>query len=156
MFTCPMCKKRIDGLDKECPKCRTDLSLLVDYMARIHDGLTRADALTRQGELGAAIWAYLEVLEVDPDCLEAQRQIGPVAAAVRQFDRAAVGRRWLERLRRQRRWRTRVEDFRDRGWFSLSLWLLLVVIALGFGYVLGRQAHSDATTSSPSSESAGP
>src|SRR5437867_2549345 len=107
MLTCPMCKKGLDGLVPECPRCRTDLSLLVEYTTGLQGGLAQAEALARQGELGEAVWAYLAVLEVDPDNPVARRQVGRVATAVRAFDRAAPGRRWLKRLRRRahfRRW----------------------------------------------------
>src|SRR6516165_7093535 len=99
MLTCPMCKKTLRQLARQCPTCRSDLSLLVDYVEHLDGGLRQAEALTRAGELGEAVWAYLQVLEVDPDNPEARRQVGEVAAAVRQFDRAAPGRRWLKRLR---------------------------------------------------------
>jgi hypothetical protein len=71
-----------------------DLELLVDYVAGLHSGLERAERHTKEGELGLAVWSYLEVLEVDPDNSAARRQVGQVATAVRQFDRVAQGRRW--------------------------------------------------------------
>ena len=80
-----------------------DLSLLVDYVTNLQDGLSRAEALTRAGELGEAVWAYLEVLEVDPDNATARRQVGKVATAVRQFDQTAPGRRWLQAAATQTR-----------------------------------------------------
>src|SRR5438067_2104158 len=105
MLTCPMCKKSVPRLERQCPTCRTDLSLLVDYVEGLQDGLARADALTRAGELGDAVWTYLAVLEIDPDNATARRQVGQVATAVRQFDRSMPGRRWLQRLQRQARFR---------------------------------------------------
>src|SRR5260370_11343556 len=96
-----MCKKAGAESCLECPRCRADLSILVDYVSHLQDGLARAAQLTRKGDLGEAVWTYLEVLEVDPDNAVARRQVNRVAAAVRQFDRAASGRRWLTRLRRQ-------------------------------------------------------
>ena len=81
------------------------MSLLVDYVENLQDGLVQAEALTKPGELGEAVWAYLEVLEVDPDNATARRQVGKVATAVRQFDNAAPGRRWLKKLQRQTRFR---------------------------------------------------
>src|SRR5580765_7542316 len=105
MLTCPQCKKRTEGLLRKCQTCQTDLSLLVDYVGHLHEGLERAEVMTRAGELGEAVWAYLEVLEVDPDNATARRQVGNVAAAVRQFDRAAPGRRWFNKIRRETRFR---------------------------------------------------
>lgn len=99
MLTCPMCKQRLQGMEKECSRCRTDVSLLVNYVENLQDGLARADALTRQGELGEAVWAYLKVLEVDPDNLTARRQVGQVVTAVRQFDRVASNRSWFSKIR---------------------------------------------------------
>jgi len=81
MLTCPMCKKSVQLTTRECPTCRTDLSLLVEYVDHLEEGLAKAEALTRAGELGQAVWAYLSVLEVDPDNAEAKRQVGQVAAA---------------------------------------------------------------------------
>ena len=52
MLTCPMCKKRLNGLEKECTKCQTDVSLLVDYVENLQEGLVRADALTKTGRAG--------------------------------------------------------------------------------------------------------
>src|SRR5262245_15818550 len=94
MLVCPMCKKGLPDLARQCPRCRTDLTLLVDYVDALQVALARADARARAGELGEAVWAYLEVLEVDPDNPIARRQVSQVVTAVRQFDRATPGRRW--------------------------------------------------------------
>ena len=45
-----------------------------------------------------AIWAYLEVLEVDPDNPQARKAIAQVVTAVRQFDTVMPGRRWANGL----------------------------------------------------------
>src|SRR4051794_32141892 len=105
MLTCPnpVCKKSLKTLNKQCPHCRTDLTLLVDYVEHLEDGLTHAEALTRAGDLGEAVWAYLEVLEVDPDNVTARRQVGRVATAVRMFDQTMPGRRWLKKMRQKAR-----------------------------------------------------
>jgi hypothetical protein len=149
MLTCPMCKKSLDGLVRECPRCRTDLSLLVDYTHHLQDGLTRAAALTRQGELGEAVWAYLTVLEVDPDHPEARRQVGRVATAVRQFDRAAPGRRWLKRLRRRARFRQWIHGRQDDGtsinWMGLLFGVVLLAAAFVLGFELGYRANHPPT-----------
>jgi hypothetical protein len=138
-----MCKKTVRGTAKECPTCRTDLAILVDYMSDLDSSLEKAEAKTRAGELGEAIWAYLQVLEVDPDNPEAKRQVGQVVTAVRQFDEVTPGRRWLDRLRRQARTRRWVEDIQDmtpRGWLALTAALLLAVVVLLVGFAWGYQA----------------
>src|SRR5580693_6553631 len=98
MPSCPQCNKPLTELTRQCPTCRADLDLLVEYVSGLTGSLYRAEHLTRGGELGPAMWAYLEVLEVDPDNPEAKRQVGQVATAVRQFDRTAPGRRWAQGL----------------------------------------------------------
>ena len=142
MLTCPMCKKSVQFTSRECPTCRTDLSLLTDYVDHLAEGLARAEALTRAGELGEAVWAYLTVLEVDPDNATARKQVGKVVTAVRQFDQTAPGRRWLKRLQKQtrfRRWMAKWNEGEGAGLVSGFLWFLLVFSALVIGYVLGSQ-----------------
>jgi hypothetical protein len=94
MISCPnpSCKKPLPALTRTCSFCQTDLSLLVDYAGDLQSSLDRAEAMTRRGELGAAVWSYLEVLEVDPDNPAARHQVAQVAAAVRQFDQAKLAR----------------------------------------------------------------
>jgi hypothetical protein len=154
MLTCPMCKKSVQLTSRECPTCRTDLSLLVEYVDHLEEGLAKAEALTRAGELGQAVWAYLSVLEVDPDNAEAKRQVGQVAAAVRQFDRIAVGRRWLDRLRRRARFRHWADTWGRNGqgpfWVPFVVGTTLVLVALALGWVLGvRSAHGMRAAESP-------
>jgi hypothetical protein len=158
MLSCPMCKQRLRGLERECTRCHTDLSLLVDYVENLQDGLVRADALTKQGELGEAVWAYLEVLEVDPDNATARRQVGQVATAVRQFDRAAPGRKWFQKIRRETRFRRWVGErglLRSNGdaagWLSSAIWFLFVFVVLIIGYVMGMQAGKSGGEPAPSS-----
>jgi hypothetical protein len=98
MPSCPQCTKPLRDFTRRCPSCQADLDLLVDYVSHLQGGLQRADNLTRAGELGQAIWAYLEVLEVDPDNSDARKQIGQVVTAVRQFDTTIPGRRWANGL----------------------------------------------------------
>jgi hypothetical protein len=137
-----MCKKKLRGLEKECLNCRTDVSLLVHYVEDLRDGLSRAETLTRSGELGEAVWAYLAVLEVDPDNAQARRQVGQVATAVRQFDQSAPGRRWLKKLQKRNRFRRFManmdpEGQATTGLLSGLLWFLLIFGALMVGYVIG-------------------
>src|SRR6516165_9620805 len=98
MPQCPQCSKSFREMPRKCPSCMADLDLLVDYVDQLKVGLEQADRLTRDGELARAVWAYLAVLEVDPDNPVARRQVGQVVTAVRQFDRTAPGRRWLFQL----------------------------------------------------------
>jgi len=131
MLTCPMCKKVLPDQVQQCPRCGTDLSLLNDYVSHLHDGLARAETLTRQGELGEAVWAYLEVLEVDPGNATARRQVGKVATAVRNFDKCAPGRRWLERLGRQARLR-----FYLPGWLAERPGRILLLLVAAFACLM--------------------
>src|SRR5262249_23324038 len=121
--------------------CRTDVSLLVNYVEDLRDGVAQAEALTRAGELGEAVWAYLAVLEVDPDNAKARRQVGKVATAVRQFDQTAPGRRWLKKLRKQTRFRRWMAGWNQEGdstsLLSGVLWFLLIFSALMIGYFIG-------------------
>jgi hypothetical protein len=145
-----VCKKRLDGVEKECSKCRADVSLLVHYVENLQEGLARADAFAKQGELGEAVWAYLEVLEVDPDNTTARRQVGQVVTAVRQFDKAAPGRRWLAQLQRKtrvRRWMSNLKQDGDAaGWLSGVIWFAIVLGALILGYFLGSHQFHPTTT----------
>jgi tetratricopeptide repeat protein len=141
MPQCPQCNKPLVELTRRCPSCMADLDLLVDYVSHLEGGLVRANNLTRAGELGQAVWAYLEVLEVDPDNPTARYQIGQVATAVRQFDRTAPGRRWLHGMR--------------NGLFGdpekspllfgvrLVLVVLLLLLAFSLGYSFGNRSEEE-------------
>jgi hypothetical protein len=147
MLTCPMCKKKLRGLERECQNCRTDVSLLVHYVEDLRDGLARAEELTRAGELGEAVWAYLAVLEVDPDNAAARRQVGQVATAVRQFDQTAPGRRWRKKLQKQTRFRRWMTNWDAEGDVTSSVlsglvWFLLIIGAMIVGYLIGTRSAS--------------
>jgi hypothetical protein len=128
MLTCPLCKKTLRALVRECPSCRTDLTLLADFVSFLQQGLNRAETLTRAGELGEATWGYLAVLEVDPENEQARRQVGLVATAVRQFDRTSPSRRRLQLPGSPASW---------RAW---AAGLALLVAGLGIGFAIGRLA----------------
>jgi hypothetical protein len=98
MLQCPQCTKPLRELVRRCPSCQADLDLLVDYVNQLQGGVERAESMVRAGELGQAVWAYLDVLEVDPDNGPARRQVSQVVAAVRQFDHFVPGRRWANNL----------------------------------------------------------
>ncbi|MCS6852529.1 MAG: tetratricopeptide repeat protein [Gemmataceae bacterium] len=152
MLTCPnpTCKKALPGLCGECPHCRSDLRLLVEYVTNLEKGLQRADALARAGRLGEAIGAYLEVLEVDPDNPTAREQVGQVIRAVRAFDRALAERRWPQD--RPRRWIERLLPVagRARGRPAIP-WVAGLVIGLALGSILGYgwARYSSATVAAP-------
>ena len=93
MPACPQCSKPLRELARRCPSCQADLDLLVDFVSHLQGGIQRAENLTRAGELGDAVWAYLEVLETEPDNARARRQVSRVATAVRQFDLSTPARR---------------------------------------------------------------
>lgn len=137
-----MCKKTLHKLEKICPTCRTDLSLLVDYVEGLEVGLGRAMALTKAGELGEAIWTYLNILEVDPDNPTARGQVGKVVAAVRQFDRASPGRRWYRRVQKKARFRHwihgRTHEGRRGNWLVPILVAGAAVVVFLIGYFVGR------------------
>jgi hypothetical protein len=140
MLTCPMCKKAAPETSRECPSCRTDLSLLTDFVDNVRIGLQRAAAHVRNGRLAPAVWAYLEILEIDPENAVAREQVGQVATAVRQFDRAVRDRRLLHRGGRHAMF---------HGWLGPALYVALVLAAIVLGYAAGR--HAGRTSAEPGS-----
>jgi hypothetical protein len=132
MPQCPQCSKPLASLARQCPSCRADLDLLVDYVNGLQSSLYQAKQLTLEGKLGAAMWAYLEVLEVDPDNAEAREQVGQIATAVRQFDRTLPGRRWSQGL-------TGSGDANGPGAWVKALTIgLVVVFAFSLGFMVAR------------------
>jgi hypothetical protein len=126
MPNCPQCTKPLREITRRCPSCQADLDLLVDYVSHLQGGLERAENLVKAGDLGQAIWAYLEVLEVDPDNPTARRQISQVVTAVRQFDTVMPGRRWAVGLPPQL-------PKAPRPWWHWMLVLGAVLFAFGVG-----------------------
>jgi hypothetical protein len=137
MLTCPMCKKTLPVDARSCPRCTADLTLLTDFLGNLRTNLSRADSLTREGRLGDAVWAYLEVLEVDPENPAAREQVGKVVTAVRQFDHASPSRRWADRLRRRARFRQWLETWNERRPLRIGIWILVALAALVGSFVLG-------------------
>src|SRR5262245_31426778 len=131
MPRCPQCNKDLVELPRKCPSCKADLDMLVDFVSNLHGRLEQADNLTRAGELGQAMWAYLEVLEVDPGNPAARRQVSQVATAVRAFDAVGPTRRWVSGL----------PGYTRSGFLPAWLRALLLVVALaaalGLGYLWG-------------------
>lgn len=126
MPNCPQCAKPLREITRRCPSCQADLDLLVDYVSHLEGGLERAQNLVKAGELGQAIWAYLEVLEVDPDNPVARKQIGMVVTSVRQFDTVMPGRRWANNLPPLPQ--------ESRPWWH---WAMIVAGCVLFGFGIG-------------------
>jgi hypothetical protein len=131
MPKCPQCTKPLREITRRCPSCQADLDLLVDYVSHLQGGLERAENLVKAGELGQAMWAYLEVLEVDPDNPQARKQISQVVTAVRQFDTMMPGRRWANNL-------PPLPPAPDRPWWHWLIFAGVVALALGLGFGAAR------------------
>jgi hypothetical protein len=146
MPVCPQCTKPLTELTKRCPSCMADLDLLVEYVNQLEEGLKRAEMFTRAGELDEAVWAYLAVLEVEPDNATARRQVGRVATAVRQFDRTAPGRRWLSHVRGEDG-----DDMVSRmaRWMRNAFIVLVVLLAFMLGYGWGSRSGDETPGKSP-------
>ncbi len=141
MLKCPMCRELLPDDTRKCRKCQTDLSLLADYVSHLQEGLVAAESMTKAGKLDAAVWAYLAVLEVDPDNATARRQVGRVATAVRQFDRTAPGRRWLRALQKEtwfQRWRAAWSEGEGSGRLGFVFLFLLFLGAVIGAYYWGK------------------
>ena len=59
MLQCPQCNKSLMEMTRQCPSCRADLDLLVDYVSHLQGGLDRAENLTA---LGSGSWYRRDVL----------------------------------------------------------------------------------------------
>jgi hypothetical protein len=137
MPNCPQCTKPLREITRRCPSCQADLDLLVDYVSHLSGGLERAENLVKAGELGQAIWAYLEVLEVDPDNPSARKQIGTVVTAVRQFDTIIPGRRWANNLPPLPQ--------EARPWWHWLIGIGFVLAAFGVGFAIAKLPPPDLT-----------
>src|SRR4051812_42754932 len=88
MLTCPVCKKPLaDPPAPQCPRCQADLSVLADIMKDVRTLLDKASAQARNGQLGAAVRTYLDVLDVDPANAAAHAALGDVLTALRGVGR---------------------------------------------------------------------
>ena len=87
MLICPLCKKQLADPVPQCPRCQADLSLLADVMKNVQTLLDQAGNHAKAGELGAAVKAYLEVLDVDPANQTARAALGDVVTAIRGAER---------------------------------------------------------------------
>lgn len=155
MIKCPMCRDLLADDARKCKKCQTDLTLLADYVTHLREGLLQAEARTKEGELGEAVWAYLSVLEVDPDNATARRQVGKVATAVRQFDQTAPGRRWLRALQKESRWRRFLANRQEGEGAGTLGWAFLFLLYFGSvvgAYYLGWQAGRTPPEKDPPAE----
>lgn len=135
MPQCPQCNKTFAQLPRKCPTCMAELDLLVDYVSQLQIGLEQAERFTRTGDLGKAVWAYLSVLEIDPDNPIARRQVGQVVTAVRQFDRTAPGRRWLMQLRGEKSTDEREKSLLN--WVWAGAFSILVILVFAVAYMIG-------------------
>ena len=142
MPNCPQCTKPLRDFARRCPSCQADLDLLVDYVSHLQGGLERAENLVKAGELGQAIWAYLEVLEVDPDNPQARKQIGVIVTAVRQFDTVMPGRRWANGL-------PPLVPASARPWWHWAILGGAVVLALVIGIAIGKAPYEFAWPEMP-------
>lgn len=131
MPTCPQCTKPLREFTRRCPSCQADLDLLVEYVTSLQGGLERAEGFVKSGDLGQAIWAYLEVLEVDPDNPQARKQISQVVTAVRQFDTVMPGRRWAANL-------PPILPKSPRPWWHWALFGSGIVAAFLFGLAVAH------------------
>jgi hypothetical protein len=136
MPQCPQCNKPLRELTRRCPSCQADLDLLVDFVSHLRGSLDRAEDLTKAGELGQAVWAYLEILEVEPDNAVAKKKVAQVATAVRQFDMTAPGRRWLSEGRDGAGQTKPVPN-----WLTYLGLSVLILAAFTIGYILGAAAN---------------
>ena len=80
---CPQCKIELTGRPSQCPRCRTDLSLLADLMSEVEILRTKAHDAKSSGKIGPAIEAYLQMLEIDPTDAEAREAVGESVRAIR-------------------------------------------------------------------------
>ena len=133
MPQCPQCQKTLRELSRRCPTCQADLDLLVDYVSHLNGGLERAENLTRAGDLGQAFWAYMEVLEVDPDNAPAKKQVSQVVTAVRQFDQVNQGRRWLAEVRHGPPSKSPFAALPAWAWASIAAGLIVLAFIVGYG-----------------------
>jgi hypothetical protein len=136
MPQCPQCNKPLATLVRRCPTCQADLDLLVDFAGQLQRGIEKADALARSGDLPKSIWAYLEVLEADPDNPTARRQVAQVVTAIRQFDLSSPERRRAAGLPPEE---PKKSLWRDVG-LKVTLAVLLFAGIFSMGFLAGARS----------------
>ena len=72
-------------------------------------------------------------------------RVGRVATAVREFDRTAPGRRWLQRLGRETRFRhwlyTRLGLWLSNAWIFWLVVAAVLILFFAIGFFVGWVAH---------------
>ena len=143
MLTCPMCKKKLRGVERNvrvagptCPCCTTTSRNYAMVWCRRKPTPGPGNWARRSGPT----WPSSRSIPTTP---RPAVRWAPVVTAVRQFDRAP-GRRFAKRLQKQTRFRRLMANLDDEGdlsgWFSGLFWFILVVCALVFGFILGQMA----------------
>ncbi len=148
MPQCPQCNKQLTTLVRKCPTCQAELDLLVDFAGQLQGGIERADSLLRSGELAKGVWAYLEVLETDPDNPAARRQVAQVVTAVRQFDLSSPERRRAAGLPPAE---PKPSFWREVGW-KLALGILLFAGTFSMGFLAGARSNLIPPAAGPKEE----
>lgn len=82
-MTCPLCQKDIDPPATECPRCRADVSLLVEHAAELIQIREQALGQPTASEVASAIQTYLERLTTNAADDEAYVALAPVLTALR-------------------------------------------------------------------------
>ncbi len=80
---CPQCKTELTARPAQCPRCKADLSLLADLIGQVESLRARATQAKSAGQIGPAIEAYLQMLEIDPTDAEAKEAVGQSVRAIR-------------------------------------------------------------------------
>lgn len=91
-MTCPLCQKEIDPPAAACPRCRADVSLLVEHAAEVNSMREQSLSQPKAAEIASAIQTYLERLATNPADDEAYVALTPVLTALRSPARESFPR----------------------------------------------------------------